>query len=112
MNKVAVIGSRTFDNYKLLKETLDSLKIDLIVSGGAKGADSLAEQYAKENGIETIIHQAEWEKFGRKAGPIRNEYIIRDSDIVVAFWNGKSTGTYHSINLAKKAGKELLIINF
>ena len=107
---VAVIGSRTFNNYSLMKETLDKLDIKLIVSGGAYGADKLGERYAKVNDIKTRIFLPEWSKYGKKAGIIRNKLIVSNSDIVVAFWDGSSRGTLSSINMAKNSNKQLLII--
>lgn len=113
---VAIVGSRTFDNYLLLKETLDIINdcnnIKMIISGGARGADKLGERYAKENDIETLIFIPDWKKFGKSAGFIRNKDIVENSDKVVAFWDGKSKGTLSSINLAKKLNKELEIIKF
>lgn len=60
--KVAIVGSRNFNNYDLLKQTIEKLDFSVtqIISGGAKGADSLAEQWAKEFNIPIIIHKPEW----------------------------------------------------
>lgn len=110
--KVAVIGSRNFSNYNLLKAILDEIFITQIVSGGAKGADTLAERYAKENKIPTKIFLPDWNKHGVSAGFIRNTDIINDADYVVAFWDNKSNGTRDSINKAKIANKEIIIIKF
>lgn len=112
MRRVAVVGSRTFKDYGLLCKTLDAhvKPGDEIVSGGAKGADYLAEQYAKERGLNTIIYYPEWDKYGKKAGFLRNEKIVNDCDILVAFWNNVSRGTKSSIDLARKAGKEVFIV--
>ena len=110
--KTAIIGSRTFDNYQLLKETIAPLNPTEIVSGGAKGADSLGEQYAKENGIKTTIFLPDWKLHGKSAGFKRNVDIISNADVVVAFWDGVSKGTKHSIELAKKQGKTIIIVNF
>jgi len=107
--KVAVIGSRGFNNYELIKETLSSLDITLVVSGGAMGADTLGERYARENGIPTKIFKPDWTK-GRGAGFLRNTDIINEADTVVAFWDGKSKGTLDSIKKAEKQGKKVLII--
>jgi hypothetical protein len=107
--KVAVIGSRGFNNYELIKETLSSLDITLVVSGGAMGADTLGERYARENGIPTKIFKPDWTK-GRGAGFLRNTDIINEADTVVAFWDGKSRGTLDSIKKAEKQGKKVLII--
>ena len=114
--KLAVVGSRNFSDYELLKSKLDLIHkrkpITLIVSGGAKGADSLSERWAKENNVETLIFLPDWNKYGKKAGFLRNEDIIKNSDAVVAAWNGISKGTEHSINIAKKYNKSCLIIKF
>lgn len=111
--KIAVIGSRTFYDYELLKKTLDEFTdIDTIVSGGAQGADKLGERYAEENKLETLIFIPDWNKYGKRAGFIRNEDIVKNADKVVAFWDGVSKGTLSSINIAKKYDKEILIVNF
>ena len=112
--KIGVIGSRSFNNYKLLKDTLDKYKDDvfIIVSGGAKGADLLGEKWANENNIKKLIHKPNWEIHGKVAGFIRNELIVDDSDMIIAFWDGLSRGTEHSINLAKQKGKDVEIIYF
>lgn len=114
--KLAVVGSRNFNDYELLKSKLDSIHkrkpITCIVSGGAKGADSLSERWAKENGIETLIFIPDWNKHGKRAGFLRNDDIIQNSDNVVACWDGISKGTKHSISLAEKYKKPLLIVKF
>jgi len=112
---VGVVGSRTFFDYKLMREVLDQYEIDLIVSGGAKGADHLAERYAEEEGIEILVINAKWivdGKYLKAAGFIRNRDIVDASDMIIAFWDGKSKGTKHSIDLAQKAGKEVIIIRY
>jgi len=110
--KVAVIGSRGFNDYEKLKETLGFFPISTIVSGGAHGADNLAEKYAIEKGIHTEIHLPQWDLFGKKAGLIRNTTIIENSDIVVAFWDKKSKGTRDSIGKANKLKKNTFIVYF
>ena len=109
--KLAVIGSRNFTNYQVVQQHLQTFvdQTTLVVSGGAKGADSLAEQWAKQNNIPTKIFYPDWNKHGRAAGPIRNKLIIQECDQVVAFWDGKSTGTAHSIGLCKSLGKQVQI---
>lgn len=108
--------SWSFTNYQELKDALDKVakyvKIDLIISGRAKGADMLAERYATENQIPTLIFPPDWEKYGRSAGVIRNKDIIKNCDMVIAFWDGQSTGTAHSLQLAKKYKKKSLIYYF
>jgi hypothetical protein len=114
--KLAIIGSRTFNDYDLLCEKLNRInsinKITLIVSGGANGADKLGEKYANENNILTKIFLPDWEKFGKKAGYLRNINIINEAECIIAFWDGVSKGTEHSINLAKENKKKCLIVNF
>lgn len=105
----AVIGSRSFNNYDFLKETLDWYDIKEIVSGGAKGADSLAKQYAAENGILCTEFLPDWNTHGKSAGYIRNKLIINRADEVIAFWDRKSKGTEHSINIASEQGKPCYI---
>jgi hypothetical protein len=113
MTKLAIIGSRSFNDYKLLKEYLEPYreKISLVISGAAKGADIMGETWAKNNNIKTLIFPADWEKYGKRAGFIRNEDIIKNCDAVIAFWDGKSKGTFHSLSLAKKYNKPFKIIN-
>ncbi len=119
--KVLVIGSRGFDDYELLKETLDDLLSNAsdieIVSGGAKGADSLAERYAKEKGCSCRVFPAEWSKYGKSAGYLRNaemhRYISKYKErICIAFWDGISKGTQHSFSLAEKYQNPLKVIRF
>ena len=110
--KLSIIGSRSFFDYTMLEKILNKEKIDILVSGGAIGADSLGEQYAENNNIPTLIFKPDWKRFGRAAGFIRNKDIIDNSDKVIAFWDGKSKGTLNSINLAKKQNKKVIIYEF
>ncbi len=112
MMRIAIVGGRDFQDYDLLKTSIDWVPGDVIVSGGAKGADSLGARFAKENGLELVEYLPDWTKFGKRAGFLRNELIIKDSDVVYAFWDGKSKGTESSINLAKKYKKILNIITY
>jgi len=109
--KVAVVGSRNFEDYSLVCSVLDEIKsIDLIISGGAKGADSLAEQYAKDCEIKTEIILPDWKQYGRGAGFVRNRQIVESCDCLVAFWDGKSKGTKNSISLAQKRNIEVKVV--
>lgn len=115
-HKLAVVGSRDFKDFDLFVKILDRLRltkdIDAIISGGAQGVDSMAEHYADVNGIPTIIHLAEWDKYGKGAGYIRNKLIWDDSTMGIAIWDGVSKGTKHSFDLARKQNKKLLIFNY
>lgn len=113
--KIAVVGSRTFTDYDLLVSILDEYEFDTIVSGGANGADKLGERYAKEKGKKTIIYKPNWHVNGvyrKNAGILRNMDIVNESDLVIAFWDGKSPGTNHTISYTKSKGKECRIVSF
>ncbi len=110
--KLAVIGSRGFNNYEVLKNLLDELDIDEIVSGGALGADALAKRYAVENDIKIIELIPDWDRFGKRAGFKRNEDIWKYCTSGIAFWDGKSKGTKHSFALSEQAGKTLLVYEY
>jgi len=112
--KLAIIGSRGFNDYELVKKVLSDYKekVTLVISGGAKGADTLGEKWANDNNIKTLIYPAEWDKYGKKAGHIRNTDIINNCDFCIAFWDGKSTGTQDSIKKAKQMNKEVLIVTY
>lgn len=116
--KIAIIGSRTFTDTKKLFDILDKNfeKIGMIVSGGAKGADELGRVYAQERGFPCLIYYPRWRSVGgdfdRGAGFKRNYEIIKNCDIVLAFWDGVSNGTRHSLELAKQLNKKIKIVNF
>ena len=102
---VAVIGSRDFSDYALLESTLASLPgITGIITGGARGADSLAEIYAGQYGLPIVVLKPDWEKYGQGAGVVRNRQIIDAAEMVVAFWDEVSRGTASSLKLAKAKG--------
>ena len=112
--KLAVVGSRAFNDFALLTRELDSIHaqtpIELIVSGGAKGADSLAEEWARLNGVKTQIFLPDWKKHRRGAAFVRNRQIIAECERCLAFWDGTSKGTQNSIELAKGLGKKARVI--
>lgn len=109
--KVAIVGSRNFRPLDKVREYVRLLpSYTTIVSGGARGVDSAAEMEARVQGMEVIVFLPDWNKHGKKAGFLRNIDIVNAADRVVAFWDGESKGTQHSINLAKKAGKPVEVI--
>jgi len=114
--KVAIVGSRTFNDYlalkKFISDTIDINQIEYIVSGGAKGADFLGQNYAEELKLPIKIFEADWDKFGKSAGYIRNVDIVKESTVVFAFWDGKSRGTRHTIDLCRKHLKPVYIFKF
>jgi hypothetical protein len=116
-----IAGSRTFNDAELLEKTMDRLLTNkqkvLIISGGARGADTLAENYAKKRGYKTLIMPAEWDKYGKSAGYKRNAKMHEalsyfEDRACVLFWDGKSKGTQHNIPLAKKYNTQIRIIRF
>jgi len=107
--KVIIAGCRNFDDYEMLKHYVDHILQNVaqresieIVSGGAKGADTLGERYATERGYKITRFLADWDKYGRGAGPKRNEQMGDYADALIAFWDGQSRGTKHMIEYAKK----------
>ncbi len=112
--KLAVVGSRTITDRKLIFDYLDSKydKIDIIISGGAKGVDSIAQDWAKERGFPCLVYYPKWYnqegEYDKSAGFKRNYLIVKDCDVVVAFTTG-SAGTQNSIDLANKLGKKVII---
>jgi hypothetical protein len=116
MFKVIVAGGRDFDNYDLLVEKLDALlknKEEVeIVSGNARGADYLGEKYAKEKGYQIKDFPADWEKYKKAAGPIRNKEMSEYADATVCFWDGESRGTKHMIDTSKKKGLPTRVVNY
>lgn len=108
--KLAVVGSRSITDKDFVFEVLDQLVgIKEIVSGGARGVDTIAAEYAQKRKLKCVVFKPDWESFPRSAGMIRNKDIVNYADAVVAFWDGKSPGTKCSIDYAKKQGKLLKI---
>lgn len=113
--KLAIVGSRTFNDYEYLVKALHTLvqcsgfSFTEVVSGRARGADSLAETYAHYHGIPLKIFPAEWDKYGKSAGYKRNRLIVERCELLAAFWDGVSRGTKHSIDLAVKHNKPVFI---
>jgi len=105
--KLAVVGSRDFNDYEFLKKMLDFHPCTRIISGGARGADTLAKRYAVERGISIKEFLPNWDVHGKSAGYRRNEQIVKACDELVAFWDGISRGTKHSIDIAESAGKPI-----
>ena len=121
MMRIVIAGSREFDDYELLKGTLNHILDEQtasveLVAGHAKGADLLAEKYARENGLPIHIIKPDWKTYGRAAGPIRNrqmlDYAKEESPLVVAFWDGKSKGTRNTIETARSLGIAVEIVRF
>lgn len=130
--RIIIAGSRDFNNYDLAFETMlefwnhldnypfirlfgDQVKI---ISGKARGADRIGEWLAEKFGLEVIGFPADWDGLGKRAGYVRNaemaKYAIADGNcgVLIAFWDGKSKGTKHMIDLAEKNGLEVHVVRF
>lgn len=128
MNELNIIiaGSRNFDDYELLKyevtriikEAGDAEKHIRIISGGARGADRLGEQFASEFGYDIERFPADWDRYGKQAGFLRNVEMAEaavqggNDGRLIAFWDGMSRGTRHMIDTALKYGLTIHIIHF
>ena len=117
--RIIIAGGRDFNDYNLLKEKVDNLISEkrkthqiYIVSGKARGADSLGEKYANENGLNIMEFPADWDKHGRSAGYKRNVEMAENADALIAFWDGESRGTKHMIDIAKEKNLLTRIIRY
>ena len=124
--RVIIAGSRDFNDYELLKKsaieiiTKKTMLPDLtrIISGGARGADTLGERFANEMGLEISRFIPDWDGLGKRAGYVRNaemaKFAVEDDNdgMLIAFWDGQSRGTKHMIDLAKRYGLEVHVVNY
>lgn len=117
--KVIIAGSRGFSNYKLLREKCNEYLREkrkeyniIIISGGARGADTLGEKYAKDEGFSLEVFPANWNKFGKAAGFKRNEQMAEVADALIAFWDGKSHGTKHMIEIMENKNLLVKVVNY
>jgi len=106
--KLLIVGSRGINEFNI--ENYISADVDTILSGGAKGVDSIAESYADKKRISKIILRPKYDLYGKAAPLKRNEELVEIADKVLAIWDGASRGTYHTINYARKIGKEVQVI--
>ena len=117
--KVIIAGSRGFSNYKLLKEQCNKYLCEkrrtcniIIVSGHARGADTLGERYAQDEGFALEVYPAQWKKLGKQAGYRRNEQMAEVADALIAFWDGESKGTKHMIDIMNNKGLPTKVVNY
>ena len=124
--RIIIAGSRDFNDYELLKKsaieiiTKKTMLPDLtrIISGGARGADTLGERFANEMGLEISRFIPDWEGLGKRAGYVRNAEMAKFASeddsygVLIAFWDGQSRGTKHMIDLAKRYGLEVHVVNY
>lgn len=118
--RIIIAGGRDFHDAKYLQEKMNILLIGLsdfpykisFVSGMAKGADMVGKAFAKHLGVKCEEYPADWEKFGKGAGFIRNRQMAENAEALVAFWDGKSSGTKHMINTATALGLDVFIFRY
>ena len=115
---IAVVGSRTYNDFKelslFLHSYLNTHKIEkpLFICGGARGADTLGKDFAIKNNFDYETFLPQWETQGDSAGTQRNIVMAHKADTVIAFWNGVSKGTRHMIRYSKSIGKNVIVIKF
>jgi hypothetical protein len=113
--RIAVSGCRNYKNYVEFKGEMDEFFKNIraeeiiILSGHCRGTDSMAERYAKENGYKVELYLPDWDKYGRAAGPKRNEQMVKNMDAGICFWDKKSRGTKSFIDYAVKYKKEIKV---
>ncbi len=115
---IVIAGGRGFDDYDYLQHCMDAVKYlysdheITVVSGGARGADTLAEQWAGEQHLVFNEMNADWERFGKRAGLLRNHDMAKIGNVLCAFWDGKTRGTRNMIGEAMKEGLEIHIFRY
>jgi ABC-type enterochelin transport system substrate-binding protein len=114
--KVIIAGGRNFNDYNKLRESCDNILVNQkdveIVSGTAAGADTLGERYAQEKGYEVKKFPAQWDLYGKSAGYKRNQQMAEYADGLIAFWDGKSRGTKHMIDIATNKGLKVRVVRY
>lgn len=117
--KIIIAGGRDFMDYNLLKEKVNKILQEkkvthkiVIISGCARGADTLGLRYASENAFDVEEYPADWNKYGKKAGYVRNVEMAENADALIAFWDGKSKGTKHMIDIATERNLPIRVIRY
>lgn len=110
-NRVLVTGGRNYKNRRRVFSVLDKLRPDLVIQGGASGADVLAASWAMIHGVACFTCDAPWNALGRRAGPVRNRWMIQygQPDLVVAFPGGR--GTADCVRAAREANVEVVEVD-
>lgn len=106
--RIVISGSRTITDEKWIERILCGQlgSGDLVVTGGCRGVDKIAHDWARRMFCKTKVMPADWDTHGKAAGPIRNAQMMEDADLLLAFWDGKSRGTRNAIDEARKRGVE------
>ena len=106
--KLLIAGSRSITSFDFSAYVSDDT--ELIITGGAKGVDTLAEAYARERGIPVVTVKPAYEKYGRAAPVVRDKEMVEMADAVLVVWDGVSRGSRHTADHARKLGKELTLV--
>ena len=114
--KLIIAGSRSITDINTVVKALYGFNIkhkdvEEIVSGGAKDVDKLGERIARSNKINVKIFKADWDKYGKKAGYLRNKKMGKYADTLLAVWDGESKGTRHMIDIMKRLNKTVYVYN-
>ncbi len=119
IKRIVVAGCRDYNNYEEAKEFIENCIRDIkskhtlvFVSGFCRGADMLGERYARENGYDIERYPADWKRYGKGAGIVRNREMATVGDLIICFWDKKSKGTKALIDFANKLNKPLEIYCF
>jgi len=109
--KTIIAGSRTITDWQILAAAINACpwEITEVVSGGAAGVDTLAEEFAIEMGLRCLVIPAEWKTHGKRAGYMRNEVMLTHARHLLAVWDGASRGTRHTVQRAKQQGAEVFL---
>ena len=106
--KILIAGSRDIDNFDL--EAYIPKEVTLIISGGAKGVDTLAEKYADKHKLSKLILRPNYARYGKAAPILRNREMVDLADKVIIVWNGTSRGTNQTLDYAKSTEKDVSLI--
>jgi hypothetical protein len=111
--KVIIAGSRSINDFSIVEEAIrdSQFPITEVVSGGARGVDKLGEEWADKNMVPIKKFPAQWGKYGKSAGPIRNREMAEYADALISIWDGNSRGTMSMVREAKRAGLRTFCIN-
>lgn len=107
---LSVSGSRRIGDAQVVADALDGLRPGEIVTGGARGVDTLAAEWAQAHGVPVVVIRPDWRRYGRGAGLRRTEQMIDRADEVLAVWDGESAGTRHAIEYAREKGKPTHVV--
>ena len=109
--RTIIAGCRTATDFQDVQKAIEDSEFDIsvVISGAARGADKLGEEWAARNNISIERYPANWDKYGRSAGPIRNGEMAKVADALIALWDGQSRGTKNMIETAEKKGLKVHI---